>query len=214
MKYTRYLLVFTLLILTLSLAGAAAAQSEDTYVVQPGDTLQSIAVKYNSSVEAIAARNGIINPNDIRRGQVLIIPRAGANVNAVVRTYIVQPGDNLQYIATRYGVTVEELVSVNNITTSTLLRAGQELHLPTSGGIVAPATTVSRQMTTTTTTATTTTTPIRRIAVNGVYRVQPGDTMLEIARSFNVDVFNLARANGIFNLNRIYVGQHLHIPGH
>ena len=45
-----------------------------TYVVQPGDTLYSIARRFGTTVWAIARANGIANPNSIRRGQRLIIP--------------------------------------------------------------------------------------------------------------------------------------------
>jgi len=45
-----------------------------TYTVKPGDTLYAIAVKYGTTVQAIAAANNISNPNLIRVGQVLVIP--------------------------------------------------------------------------------------------------------------------------------------------
>jgi LysM repeat protein len=44
------------------------------------------------------------------------------------------------------------------------------------------------------------------------YTVQPGDTLFSIARKFNVNVYRIAAANGLTNLNRIFVGQVLHIP--
>lgn len=44
------------------------------YIVQRGDTLGTIAVKYDTSVEAIVKANGILNPNVIHKGQVLRIP--------------------------------------------------------------------------------------------------------------------------------------------
>ena len=48
--------------------------SSTYYVVQPGDTLYSIARRFGTTVWAIARANGIANPNSIRRGQRLIIP--------------------------------------------------------------------------------------------------------------------------------------------
>jgi LysM repeat protein len=50
---------------------------EVTYTVVPGDTLGAIARRYNTTVQAIATRNGIANPNLIYPGQVLIIPTGG-----------------------------------------------------------------------------------------------------------------------------------------
>jgi len=52
--------------------------ASSTYVVQPGDTLYSIARRFGTTVWAIARANGIANPNSIRRGQRLIIPGRSA----------------------------------------------------------------------------------------------------------------------------------------
>src|SRR5690606_33980521 len=88
------------------------------YVVQPGDTLRIIANRFGTTVQAIAAANGIVNPNVIYPGQVFIIPARGTVIaptnptNPILppttgsRVYIVQPGDNLFRIALRYGTTV------------------------------------------------------------------------------------------------------------
>lgn len=192
--------IIILLVCSLFFASVASAQSEDTYVVQPGDTLQSIAAKYNSTWEAIAARNGIINANTIYRGQVLYIPRPGTNVNNTVRTYTVQRGDTLRDIALRYNTTVEGLVQTNNITNSSVIYPGQVLTLPATGGVITPPAQ----------TPTTPTTIIRRV-VNGYYQVQAGDTLSAISTSFNVDMWSIARTNGILNLNSVYVGQWLRI---
>lgn len=44
------------------------------YIVQKGDTLGTIAVKYDTTVEEIARANGIRNPNMIHKGQILRVP--------------------------------------------------------------------------------------------------------------------------------------------
>ncbi len=206
----RRVLIFKVSFVLLFLLGILApatvsAQTEDTYIVQPGDTLRDIAAIYNSSVEAIAARNGIINTNTIRVGQVLYIPRPGSNVNATVNTYTVQHGDTLRDIAIRYNTTVSDITAINNISSNAYIYPGQTLTLPRSG-VTAPQRTVN--------TATTTQRVIYRQTVNGYYHVQHGDTMLVIAHAFGVDAWTIARANGIYNLNRIYAGQALRIPGY
>lgn len=202
---SRYIPLLAMIMMLLAIVPAAFAQTEDTYVVQPGDTLQSIAERYDTSTDAIAARNGIINANYIFPGQELIIPRPGTNVNATVSTYTVQRGDTLRDIAFRYNTTIDALVQANNITASTTIVPGQVLELPAQGGaVIAPGTAapVVQQPAV-----------VTRTVVNGFYTVQPGDTMFAISRSFNVDVYAIARANGILNLNFIFVGQRLHIPG-
>ena len=65
-----------LLSLTLLLPGVSLVAAED-YIVQPGDTLYRIATKHGTTVEAIAARNQIANPNLILSGQRLTLPDAG-----------------------------------------------------------------------------------------------------------------------------------------
>lgn len=52
----------------------------------------------------------------------------------------------------------------------------------------------------------------RPLAAGRIHIVRPGETLYSIARLYGVDVYELARANGIYNLNRIYVGQRLVIP--
>ncbi len=102
------------------------------YVVRPGDTLYSIAARFNTTVEAIMAVNRIINPNFIYVGQRLIIPAgqgAGASITQP-RTHIVQPGETLTSIALRYGVTVEEIVRANNLPNPNFIYVGQKLIIP------------------------------------------------------------------------------------
>ncbi|MCM8745387.1 LysM peptidoglycan-binding domain-containing protein [Thermomicrobium sp. CFH 73360] len=50
--------------------------SGTTYVVQPGDTLYSIAVRFGVSLQALIEANGIEDPNQLQAGQVLVIPRS------------------------------------------------------------------------------------------------------------------------------------------
>lgn len=199
-----------ILITIFLLAFAASAQEERVYTVQPGDNLQGIAAFYDSSIEAIAARNGIIDPSRIRPGQQIIIPAPGSNVSATVTTYTIQPGDRLSDIATRYNTTVDELRQVNTLVNPNRISVGQVLQIPSTAvgsPILAPQQPVVAQP------QPVIAQPVRQV-VNGFYHVRAGDTMFAIAASFNVDVYNLARANGILNLNLIYAGQALRIPGY
>jgi LysM repeat protein len=98
------------------------------YVVQPGDTLYSIARRYNVTVWDLASYNNIYNVNLIYVGQVLIIPGGGQPQPG--STYTVRYGDTLYSIARRYGMTVWQLASYNNIANPNYIYAGQVLRIP------------------------------------------------------------------------------------
>jgi LysM repeat protein len=101
------------------------------HVVQPGENLFRIALRYNTTVEAVAAANGIRNPQLIYVGQKLTIPREGATPPpGGGRTHVVQPGENLFRIALRYGTTPQAIAVANNLPNIHLIYAGQVLRIP------------------------------------------------------------------------------------
>ncbi len=73
------------------------------HVVQPGETLSFIAVRYGTTAQAMALANGLSNPNHIYAGQQLTIPTAGNEGGAVAAggAYSVRAGDTLSSIAAR-----------------------------------------------------------------------------------------------------------------
>lgn len=100
-----------------------------TYVVQPGDNLFRIGLKFGTSWVQIAEANGIVNPNQIYVGQVLKIPAAqpGPQPNF---THLVQPGETLYSIAAKYGVPWQAVAAANNISAPYTVYAGQSLVIP------------------------------------------------------------------------------------
>lgn len=106
------------------------------YVVQPGDTLSRIASRFSTTVSTLAQLNGILNPNLIRVGQQLVIPGIGDPVQPppppppAVTTYVVRPGDTLFRISARFGVPMQQLVTINNIRNPNLIYVGQVLTIP------------------------------------------------------------------------------------
>lgn len=104
-----------------------------TYTVRRGDTLYSIARRYNTTVSRIASANNIRNVNLIRVGQVLRIPgttTTPAPRPPAIRTYTVRRGDTLYAIARRYNTTVSRIAAANNIRNVNLIRVGQVLRIP------------------------------------------------------------------------------------
>ena len=110
----------------------AAPTGQVTHVVQRGENLFRIALRYGTTVQAIASANGIANPALIKAGQVLKIPVSGAQLPRPVgeTTYVVQPGDNLFRIALRYGMSHTYLAQYNGIANPALIRVGQVLRIP------------------------------------------------------------------------------------
>lgn len=100
----------------------------NVYVVKKGDTLWSIANNFNVSVNDLKNVNNKSN-NSLSIGEQLIIPgkSTGENVSTII--YTVKSGDNLYSIARRYNVTVNEIKSLNNLS-SNLLSIGQKLSIP------------------------------------------------------------------------------------
>jgi putative chitinase len=99
------------------------------HVVQWGENLTRIAMRYGTTVWAIAQANGIWNINYIRTGQVLLIPVPGPDPGPW-HVYTVQPGDTLSGIAWRFGTTVWAIAQLNGIWNPHLIYVGQTLHLP------------------------------------------------------------------------------------
>lgn len=119
---------------------AASAQScAAWHVVQPGENLFRIALKYGLTTDAVARANGIINPDAIYAGQRLCIPGASAPppYNPPPQPgnctwYTVKYGDSLGAIALAYGTTVWALQQANRLSNPNLIYAGMRLCIPGS----------------------------------------------------------------------------------
>lgn len=115
---------------TLTIPGTPGAGTTVTHVVQPGENLFRIALKYGTTVEAIAATNGIVNPNVVYVGQQLTIPQGSVTPGPGVRYHVVQPGETLSGIAMRYGTTPWAIAAANGIANINYVYAGQTLRIP------------------------------------------------------------------------------------
>jgi len=102
------------------------------YVIQPGDTLTSIAARFGVTVEDIVRVNPIlVNPNAIYPGQIIHIPIAGVSPIPKGSLYIIQPGDTLTSIALRYNIPPGALLQFNpQITNPNLIYPGQIITIP------------------------------------------------------------------------------------
>jgi len=113
----------------LIISGAAGGETV-THVVQPGENLFRISLKYGTTVEAIAAANGIINPSIVYVGQELTIPKGSVSPGPGVRYHVVQPGETLWSISMRYGTTPWKIAAANGIANISFIYAGRTLRIP------------------------------------------------------------------------------------
>jgi LysM repeat protein len=127
-------------------APAQQASGGSYYTVQRGDTLKSIAGKFNVTWQQIVQANNLANPNVIYVGQKLYIPGATdaqtgntTTTNSTTqnttpasggRTHIVQPGEGLAQIGQKYGVPWTSIAAANNLANANLIYAGMELVIP------------------------------------------------------------------------------------
>jgi LysM repeat protein len=134
------------LVIPVSGGAPAPAPGGGTHVVRQGENLYRIALRYGTTVTALAQANAIADPSQIRVGQTLIIPGSSTPPPApgpsrpAASTHTVQRGETLSAIARRYGVTVQALVYTNSIANPSLIVPGQVLVIPSaSDPMPAPA---------------------------------------------------------------------------
>ena len=116
---------------TVAPASMPATSSTGYYVVRAGDTLFSIASRFKTSIDTIAAANNLPPNGLIYVGWSLKIPSATKPQIAPSSTvHIVQPGEYLLSIALRYGTTPQAIVYANDLPNDWLIFAGQRLSIP------------------------------------------------------------------------------------
>ncbi len=181
-----------------------------TYTVKRGDTLSNIASRAGVNWRDIAEWNQIDASAKLLSGSTLYLynaktiePLSNAN-NAAAKqpdSYVVQGGDTLIGTANRFGLSVTQLASYNNLSSRADLLRGQKLWL-IPGKVTAPATTPAAPSTK----------PSKSTTATKNYKVKAGDGLIALARQFNVPTATLASLNGIGATDSLYVGQTLKVP--
>ena len=184
--------------------------SWNRYKIRSGDSLISIAKKNNTSVDTLRTANNL-RGNLIRAGQVLLIPTASADPKAYAlssdqrqykkskrialrsgkqkQTYTVRSGDSFWRISRRFGVSVRELASWNQMASGDPLRVGKKLSIwqytdtKEKGG--------------------------RNIVRKIGYRVRSGDSLSRIASRFNIKIKDIKRWNTLKSSKYLQPGQRL-----
>ncbi len=204
-----------------------APTGSNYYTVKSGDSLWSISKKYGITVDELKQANNLTS-NLLSIGQNLLIPTKESE--ATTNEYIVQKGDTLYGIANKFNTTVDNLKSINNLTTDSL-SIGQVLKLPSSSTISTDTYTVksgdslyaiAKKYNTTVDTLkslnnlTSNTLSIGQVlklpaTSTDTYTVKSGDTLYAIANKYNTTVDALKSLNNLTS-NTLSIGQTLKIP--
>lgn len=155
-------------------------KGENVYTVKKGDSLYVIANKYGITVDELKTANNL-SSNLLNVGQILKIPKKEEVAPSEYEVYTVKSGDSLWSIATNYGVSVDDIINLNNLGT-TILQIGQQILIP-------------KQVE----------------SEKNVYIVKAGDNLYSIANKYNITVNELKKANNLEN-NNLSIGQELIIP--
>ena len=100
-----------------------ASTDTESYKVSRGESLNSIAAKYDVSVAELAKLNKIAVNTMVQIGQSLSVPKLTTN-------YTIKRGDTLIKVASKHGVSVDELAKMNNISPTTNVKLGEVLVVP------------------------------------------------------------------------------------
>lgn len=181
-----------------------------TYVVKRGDTLSNIASRAGVEWRDIAEWNQIDANANLLSGSTLYLynaksiePLSNASTTAASQpeSYVVQGGDTLIGTANRFGLSVTQLATYNNLSSRADLLKGQKLWL-VPGKVTAPATTPAA--------------PSRASNKSNTatknYKVKSGDGLIALARQFDISTDTLATLNGLKTTDSLYVGQTLKVP--
>ena len=165
----------------------------DTHVVKSGETLSSIARKYDLQLNQLAEFNDLSTTSALKVGQRLKlegeslgkakntkdVPKKAVTAGKNTEKYTVKSGESLNSIANRVGLSVSELAAMNDLTAKAGLKVGQTILVPK---------TITQ------------------------YTVKRGDTLIGLASRFGLDSKALADMNGIQPSTQLRIGEVIKVP--
>lgn len=169
------------------------------YTVQKGDSLWSIAKKYNTTVKDIMNLNNLTTSN-LKIGQVLRIPETYNNYNEMklpsYKNYVVKKGDNLYSIARNNNISVDTIIKDNSLS-SNVLQIGQVLKIRANDNTEEIEECFGEDYN-------------PNLDTSTIYIVKKGDSLYSIAKKFNTTVDSIKKRNNL-TTNLLSIGQQLKI---
>jgi LysM repeat protein len=206
------LLLFALFLLI----PAAPASAAVPHVVQPGETLWSIAAANNLTTRTVAAFNGVSEDHQVVLGSTIMVPSTVEGYASLQQaglapadpaqaaapassggSYTVVAGDTLSAIAARAGVSMSSLAAANGLDPNAFLLTGTVLSLAGSPASAPAAAAPASQ----------------GPAPQGAYTVRAGDTLGGLARQTGVSMESMAAMNGLDPNGVLLEGTVLKLPG-
>ena len=179
--------------------------SGNTYVVESGDNLSSIARKYEISTKELAGLNDLEAPYSLRVGQRLKVSNSSSfNSNLTSSSdsvklknieYVVKSGDNLSSIAREHNISTKELADLNDLEAPYSLRVGQKLKVSNSSSSGSNSVTSNNNVK----------------LENIQYVVKSGDNLSSVARDYNMTTKQLAELNDLEAPYSLRVGQKIKV---
>jgi len=175
--------------------------------VQPGETLSQIADRLGVSMTRLMKLNGITNPDHVESGSKLTVPNSvsssgrakGSSTSSTAKTtkVTVKDGETLSEIADRHGMSVNELVRLNDLSNADHVETGSTLRVKASAVASSRAADGPSSY--------------RKGASEHV--VQPGQNLSSIAEGYGVPMSRLVAINGLQDANHVEVGMRLRLKG-
>ena len=186
-----------------------ASAAPETYEVQSGDTVATIAARHGLRTTDVLAINGLTWSSIIYPGQVLRLaaapadpppPAPAAPAAPTAGSYVVVGGDTISSIAAQHGLSIQAVLGANGLDWSSIIYPGQTLAIPgatsTPAEPAAPAAPAA---------------PPAPPATDS-YVVADGDTISAIAQLHAIPVQAVLDANGLTTSSIIHPGQSIAIP--
>jgi murein DD-endopeptidase MepM/ murein hydrolase activator NlpD len=124
---------------TVFICGTLFADDEIIHVMKGGETIYGLSREYGVKIEEILFINGIDDARKVKSGQHIRIPspymmaaplNPDQNAPSVVELHQVQKGETFFGLSKRYGVSIEDILRINNLPASYVLKMGDVLKIP------------------------------------------------------------------------------------